>query len=83
MTWPDPAMVAEYDQIRADLSTRLDRLVQWLLDSHIECPCDGDVDGMSHMITLARELLGEFDDQALAGLLTEAVARLALSKEAK
>ncbi|MFD4444640.1 hypothetical protein ACFWPK_33165 [Nocardia sp. NPDC058519] len=83
MSWPDPAMVVEYDLIRADLSTRLDHIVQWLLDSHIECPCDGDVDGMSHMITLAQQLLGGFDSQTLAGLLTEAVARLALSKEAQ
>lgn len=83
MTWPDPAMVAEYDQIRADVSAQLDHVVQWLLDSHFECPCDGRVDGMSHMITLAKQLLGEFDIQLLAALLTEAVARLALAKEAQ
>ena len=83
MTWPDPAMVAEYDQIRADVSGQLDHVVHWLLDSHFECPCDGRVDGMSHMITLAQQLLGEFDAQTLAALLTEAVARLALAKEAK
>lgn len=81
MTWPDPAMVAEYDQIRADVSAQLDHVVQWLLDSHFECPCDGQVDGMSHMITLAQNIRDEFDHETLAALLTEAVARLALSKE--
>ncbi|WP_446224933.1 hypothetical protein ACTWPB_07395 [Nocardia sp. IBHARD005] len=81
MSWPEPAMVAEYNQIRADLSAQLDHIVGWLLSRHLDCPCDGDVDGMSHMITLAQQLLGEFDAQTLAALLTEAVARLALSKE--
>lgn len=83
MSWPDPAMVAEYDQIRADVATQLDGLVGWLLSQHFERPCDGDIDGMSHMITLAQQLLGEFDAETLADLLTEAVARLALSKEAQ
>jgi hypothetical protein len=84
MTWPDPAMVAECDQIRADVSAQLDHVVQWLIDSHFECPCDGRVDGMSHMIDLAKQLLDKpFDIKLLAALLTEAVARLALAKEAQ
>lgn len=81
MTWPDPAMVAEYDQIRANVSTQLDHIVRCLLEAHVPCDCGGQVDGMSHMITLAQNIRDEFDHEILAALLTEAVARLALSKE--
>ncbi|MFC4124881.1 hypothetical protein [Nocardia rhizosphaerae] len=81
MSWPEPAMVAEYDQIRANTGAQLDRIVAWLLEQHHDCPCDGAVDGMSHMIDLAQQLLDDFDAPTLADLLTESAARLALSKE--
>ncbi|MFD4457657.1 hypothetical protein [Nocardia sp. NPDC058480] len=83
MSWPDPAMVAEYDQIRADVSAQLDHIVGCLLEAHFSCDCDGQVDGMSHMIALAQNIRDEFDHETLAALLTEAVARLALAKEAQ
>ncbi|MFD4444872.1 hypothetical protein ACFWPK_34365 [Nocardia sp. NPDC058519] len=74
--------VAVFDQTRANLAVELDGLVGALIDSHARCKCGGSVDSTRHLLILAEFCRKDYTANALASLLMEAVARLAVAKEA-
>ncbi|MEV4155454.1 hypothetical protein AB0J48_20730 [Nocardia salmonicida] len=75
--------VTVFDQTRADLAVELDGLVDALVNSHARCKCGGSVDSTRHLIILAEFCRSDYTPNALASLLMEAVARLAVAKEAQ
>ncbi|MEU3011104.1 hypothetical protein [Nocardia asteroides] len=79
----DPIVAAQFDQARVLITAELDHLVEALVTAHSTCDCTGEVDSMNHLVSFAQIYRREYTPDVLAALLIEAVARLALAKEAQ